>query len=255
MEWSAEKINETVNNLCIDYDKAEILSNNKDKIIARYKTSNSETIIIKLWSRQHLGGKFRRLIGSSLAENEWNALNHAKSLNINVPKAFGWCQLVNQPKNFTEALIIEDLGDCRIADEYIKHCFSENAIDDLIAFERSVIEMTAKMVEGKLLDVDHSLINIVMSNDNTPYRIDFELAKSVNTFNWHFYSYGKMLGRLLATYSFAVQPQTYRVPEFFEQLCKDISVPSLTIWVAKRHFNEFMDKQEAQYNIKSEIRL
>lgn len=257
MQWTDKKINEIVTQVCAHLEQQEVLSNNKDKLVIRYFIEPKKSLIIKLWSRPHLGGKVRQLLNDTLAKKEWSALNHAHNCGINVPKVFGWSKLIENRNGFTEALVMEDIGQCRIAADYIKECYEKNDLLAIKAFENSVINMTRDMIKNKILDIDHTLINIVLNEQNAVYRIDFELAKPVFSMTLNSFSYGEMLGRLLASYTFAISPNVEKVPMFFNELQRILPkrIPFIALWRAKRQLKHFMKRHEIRTSIKLDVHI
>lgn len=256
MDWSPEKAIDIIDEVFVDFDESMILSNNKDKIIIRYKVKqDNSSIIIKLWSRPHLGGRIRKWLNLSQSDKEWSAILYANSLGINVPKAFIKVALPMKPKGFTDAIIMEDLGDISTALDHIKDCIDTTDDEKIFLFEEKIIKMTATLINNALLDTDHTLFNIVVNESGIPFRLDFELAKKTIFPSLFFYQYGQLIGNLLASYTYAVQPQVERVPLFYKKLCSEVNASKLTLWIAKRKLKKSLDYQAKRYGIDSNVSI
>ena len=82
------------------------------------------------------------------------------------------------------------------------------------------MQITADMLHANILDVDHSVTNFVVPKDGQPVRIDFEFARHVTFAPLRSGIYATMIGRLIGSYAFAVQPEIDRATRFAERLVK-----------------------------------
>ena len=83
--------------------------------------------------------------------------------------------------------------------------------------------MTCAMVCAGILDVDHSMNNIVVTSAGTVVRIDLERAKRYVFATKQRRVYALMLAKLIATYAFALQPETSRVQSLCLRLADALS--------------------------------
>jgi hypothetical protein len=61
--------------------------------------------------------------------------------------------------------------------------------------------------------------------------------------------YGRMLGRLMGSYTFAVQPDDQRVRRFAQQLASQLGPPRRAMRVAQRYLDAMLAEQKARKNI------
>jgi hypothetical protein len=88
----------------------------------------------------------------------------------------------------------------------------------LRAFEDDLLTLTQAILRVGVLDIDHALYNLVVSPDGTLMRLDLELARRVWFPSLATKLYGTMLGRLVASYAYAVQPRVELVSAFAGRL-------------------------------------
>lgn len=189
-----------------------------DVLIARTTAPDGRAVIVKLWNRRGLRGLLRRLSGTTIARREWDALTRLRKDNLGVPEPIACFTLRHRDARHTEVLIEEDLGACRDATEEYKAMLREGRDDEAAAFEEELLRGTEVMLARGLIDTDHRLPNFVVRPDGRPVRLDFELARRVRDPRRHPDELGRMLGALLGSYLFAVQPDVGRARAFAVRL-------------------------------------
>lgn len=195
----------------------EILRQRPDAMVARVAGS-SGTVILKLWVRQGIRGLLRRVTRTGSVLREWRTLCHLYRAGVSVPKPLGYCRVQVAGQPYTDALGMEDLGNCRSALECVKTLARQGNEAELARFEDQLIGLTCSLLRAGFVDPDHSLVNTVVPEHGRPVRLDFELARFVRCPSWALNSYSEMIGRLIATYVFAVQPEVGRARRFATRL-------------------------------------
>jgi hypothetical protein len=152
-------------------------------------------------------------------------------------------------------LFLEDLGKTISATEFVKHLIRDTHEDRVREFEVQLIKMTCAMVGAGIVDPDHGLINTVVPESGEPVRLDLEMARG----SWHSalrrQAYGRMIGHLVSTYAFAVQPDTSRATAFALRLAERLRPAPRVLRDAARYVNAMMDEQLRSANIDTRLDL
>ncbi len=221
----------------------------QDVLIARTQSADGEPVIVKCWNRRGWRGAARRISRTNIGWREYQALRHLHDAGIPCPFPYAYRVLPPQPGvRHTEALISADLGVCRDSTEWFKALLRENP-DAALAFEDRIIEATAAMVANGLLDTDHRLPNFVVPPDGVPVRIDFELCIPVRAVAWHPRLLGGMIGTLLGSHVFAVQPMTGRSVDFCRRLLARVPVPARSRRHARMVVATMLERQRRESGI------
>jgi hypothetical protein len=187
-------------------------------MVIRLPGPDGRSLIVKLWDRPDIKGTIRRALHISSAMYEWRSLRMLHRAGIKVPTPVAFMNLPRQARQFTEALVMEDLGECRGAVDYLKSLVAagdEQAID---AFEAQVIDTTAAMIRLGVFDADHGLANFVVTPADDVFRLDMEHARRLRMPFGRTNRQGRMLGLLLTSHVFAVQPDISRTLDFADRL-------------------------------------
>ena len=158
--WKKDKILSIAQEACRQIDSLQILSSNKPKVIVRFPLSPTNSVIVKFWTHPYIKYKIKKLMGMTSACNEWKMLNHFRDLGIKAPVPYGMCYLPLQYKPFSEAVIIEDLGDCINLLHHLVLLIQKGNEEELSIVEENLIQMTTTMIQNNVLDSDHGLINL-----------------------------------------------------------------------------------------------
>jgi len=121
-------------------------------------------------------------------------------------------------------------------------------------FDDALIRMTGILARARIIDFDHSMVNIVVK-DRELIRLDLEKARRVPWIGLRPNLYGEMIGQLLATYVFAVQPEIGRAERFAERLFAEIKPSPSIIMRAQAHVNKQMKRQKDGRGIDMALRL
>lgn len=241
--------------LYADLATASVLNRRHDALVIRLNIAPSQTTVVKLWVRPGLRGFIRRLTRTASAIREWRTLDCLHRARAAVPKPYACLHLASAAAPYTDPLFIEDLGPCEVALEYVKALFRQGQHDRLSAFEDDVITLTDTIIRAGIVDTDHSLVNTVVPAGGKPVRIDFELAQRVFHPAIATRLYGEMLGRLVGTYAFAVQPDVSRVVPFAERLQARVQAPARVLCLARSFAERMLDDQRREKAIDTRIDL
>ena len=195
--------------------------------------------VVKMWNRPGLRGLLRRLSGTAPHQRESRCLTRLRRQGVSVPEALSVMRVAHPSLPFTDALVLQDLGECEIALEHVKRLVRAGRQAELDAFLESIVELTAGMVEAGVIDRDHSFLNVVARPDGSPARLDLEIAQDRIRAD----AYGEMLGRLVATLIFALQPDAARVTPFVTALIERLRPARAVIDVASETVEQMLSHQ------------
>ena len=185
---------------------AEVLRRRSDCLVVRLKHAD-ESVVVKLWDRRGLRALVRNLSRTGNRNREWGTLERLTSKGLEVPRPLHHFRLKRRDGPFTEALVMQDLGDCTRAVNHLKELLSDGRDAERSVFDGAVIDMTHALVNDcGILDVDHHLNNIVVQPNGRIARIDFELARRVFWPRLFTASYAQMLAAIVFSYVIAAQP-------------------------------------------------
>jgi O-antigen/teichoic acid export membrane protein len=219
-----------------------------DVLIARATGPDGAPVIVKLWNRPGWRGALRRLAGATIARREWEALRRLRTAGLGAPEPIACLSLTRPDARHTDALIEEDLGACRDATEAYKAMLREGRTAEADAFEEALLHATAAMCARGLIDTDHRLPNFVLRPDGRPVRLDFELCRPGRP-ALHPRLAGRMLGALLGSYVFAVQPDIGRARRFAARLRARLR-PSATVRrVAAQRVAGMLERQRREIGL------
>jgi hypothetical protein len=215
----------------------ELKSRSSDCRVLRVQISDTETVILKIWNRPGLPGVLRRMTRTLPFHKEQKGIELLQQSGVRVPARLGHERIQERGLPFTDALFLEDLGVCTNAVEHVKRLRREGREEELQRFVGECIDMTRKIVEAGILDLDHHFMNIVATPSGHAARLDLEIARQ----SWGRLPsapYGEMLGRLIGTFSYAVQPDgPDRVIAFSRALAEALDPPSAVLRAATIQFD------------------
>jgi hypothetical protein len=223
--------------------------------VVRLEPPFASPVVLKLWLHHGLKAQLRRASRTDPVSREVRMLRRMESLNVPVPKVLGSRWLSARECGYTGAILLEDLGDCVTAVEKIKTLCQEKNYDALERLEASILEITKKIVSGGLLDTDHSLVNMVVSPNGSLYRLDVEFAVRVRFPNLFSGWYGGMLGRLLSSHAFAVQPDAALTYRFAEALVEMLKPGHRVLALTKVRVEHEMEKQAKSIGLTTKVEL
>lgn len=233
----------------------EILKAEPGIMVVRYPETQFGNIVAKLWDRSSWKSKIRKRAGWPKALQEWQMLQKFQSYAIPSPKPIGWCYLSKNKTGFTEAVVMEDLGRGTDGLVYLKRLIQDKDEVQIQAFEDRLIAVTKEMLESKILCEDHSLFNFYVTDEGNIYRLDLELAQHVINPLFHPKQYLHMLGRLLVSYTYAVQPDVERTTAFAKKMVHELRPPFYVLWGVKRYLKKKLKFQKEKYGIDTTVIL
>lgn len=250
------QMNDCLSALRASFGDADVINQRENRIVIRCKRAETgDSIIIKMWSRTDVNGGLRRLLRIAACNHEWRNLVRLNNLGINVPLPLGISQVKPGIAGYTDALFMEDLGVCVSASEYLKKLVQTGQERQAVNFEDVQIEMTAKMLDAGMLDVDHGLHNIVVQSSGRPVKLDVELGRRVIWPGLFPSMYGDMLGRMIGMHAFAVQPGVERTTRFAERLSGRVKPLDRALRRAGVHARDMMRKQFEETGIDTRLIL
>jgi hypothetical protein len=223
----------------------------RDVRIVRVPVSERETVIVKLWNRPGLRGSLRRLTRTGSGHREYAALRRLEPQNIGTPRPLAFLRLRDREVPYTEALVSTDLGVCGDSTEFFKRLLASGDAAAVDAFEARIIETTAGLVRARLVDPDHRLPNFVIAPDGRPVRLDFELCRCLVWPRLHPRLVGLMLGTLLGSYVFAVQPDFERAFSFAARLREAVRPNDRVRRIAAERAAGMIERQRRETGIDS----
>jgi hypothetical protein len=220
-----------------------------DVRIARALGPGGEAVVVKLWNRRGLRGLLRRWSGTSPAQREWTALCRLGAADLEVPRPLACFSGLGSGAAHTDALVTGDLGVCGDAVEQVKSLIRSGDRAAEVAFVETLVEVTRTMVNLGYLDIDHRLPNFVVAPSGRPVRLDFELNLWRPWPRLWTRDYGLMLGTLVGSYVFAVQPDQERVKAFARRLRQRLDPPLAVLRLAEGRVEGMLRQQEAEIGL------
>lgn len=246
---------------CLDelranFDAAAVIYRRENRIVIRWRGACvAGPLIVKMWSRPDLKGTLRRILGIASGEREFRTLDLLYDTDMAVPKPLGFCRVTPSIAGYTDALFIEDLGECESATSHLKRLIRTGQEQEALQFENVMIEMTKQILDAGMIDVDHGLVNMVIQPSGRPVRLDFELARRVVWPRLFRGLYGQMLGHLILLHAFAVQPDTERPTRFAERLRERLNPPRRVLAEASVYIQKWIKVQLETTGIDTRLTL
>ena len=214
-----------------------------------------DAVIIKLWNRPGIKGFARRLTRTHAPHREWMALNVLSSAGVPVPRPLHYQRLGGPRRAHTDAVVMEDLGKCVRSSEHLAALVRGGAVTEADALSSALVNITAAMIQNGVLDSDHTLMNFLVPAVGAPRRADLELARRVTRPAAHDQLLGAMLGRLVASYIFSVQPLGERVKDFAEALELHTGASRSALSAARVHVDAAVQAAKSRGAVVAAFRL
>lgn len=252
----ASRMRAILDSLRADFGSATVISRRGNRIVVRWRQSGcGASIVVKMWSRPDAAGCIRRLLRISSADRERRNLDRLRRAAVAVPRALGSLAVSPGIEGYTDALFMEDLGDCEPATEHLKRLILAGENDNALRFEDALIEMAARILGAGMLDVDHGFSNAVVDGTGRAIRLDLELGRVVLWPRLFTGMYGEMVGRLIGLHAFAVQPDTQRSFGFAERVRERLHPPRRVLARAARYARQMMREQLETTGIDTRLTL
>ena len=239
---------------CQNLEQMEVVSKRGFRLVVRRPAPDGTSVIVKLWARPGWKGLLRRLLGQSAARYEYRNLRLMERLGVPAPRAFAYGRAAQNAGGYTDAMVMEDLGEIETAIEYLKGRIAAGDEAAVTGFQDGLIAMTGILSRARIIDFDHSMVNVVVK-DGVPIRLDLEKARRVPWIGLRPNLYGEMIGQFLATFVFAVQPDVARAARFAEQLFAEITPAPSIVRRAQAHLDSRMKRQREGTGIDMALKL
>ncbi len=226
-----------------------------DVLTARAWLGDGKSVIVKLWNRPTLRGALRRFTRTNTGYREWECLRRLRQRGARVPEALGYFRLRDTTARHTEALVCVDVGPCSNAIDRVKELLEARGDGTLNRLEDGLIGITVAMVNGGVIDTDHRLGNFVITEEGDPIRLDFEHGVRVLLPNIQGNLYGIMLGTLIGSYAFVVQPDTNRARYFAQRLAERLGPSRRVLRRACIVVEAMLEGQRRQHGIDTRLEL
>lgn len=236
-----------------DYPYESLKERGDDVLIARAVLEDGCSAIFKFWNRRGVCGELRRVTQTGTAYRERDALCLLRQNGLSVPEVYGLFRLRGVEARFTECLVEEDLGVCKDATEVLKAYIRAGDEAAVVQFEQELIRSTKVLVENRLLDTDHRLPNYVVTPAGHPVRLDFELAQRIRLPYLPVRQYGLMLGALIGSYLFAVQPDSARMDSFALRLLAELQPSEKVLQEATAEIRRMLIRQKRSVGIDTDF--
>ena len=240
---TASDAREMIADTCRRLDEMDVISKRDFRLVVRRNWHDGTPVVVKLWARPGLKGTLRRFLGQSAARYEFRNLRMMARIGVPAPRAIAYGRAPANRFGYTDVMVMEDLGDCETAGRYLKARIEAADEAAVAKFEAEVIRMTGILARARIIDFDHSMVNIVVTGAR-PIRLDLEKARRVPWIGLRPGLYARMIGQLLGTYVFAVQPDTDRARHFAEKLFTEISPTPAVVAGAQAHLDAMLKRQK-----------
>jgi hypothetical protein len=156
---------------------------------------------------------------------------------------------------YTELLITEDLGNVICGADHLRHLLATGDSCGIRRFEGDLVELTYRLLEAGVVDPDHSLLNIIVLPAGGVGRLDFELARQRRWPRLHFKLFGLMVGRLILSYTFLVQPETALAAQFSKALVNRVAPSRRAMGYARKFVSKHLDIQRMTTGIDTRLEV
>ena len=225
-----------------------------DVLVVRSTGPDGRNLVVKLWNRRGLRGWLRRLTRTNSAWREYVALRSLMN-KAPVPEVLGYFRLRDGRAAHTEAVVLEDLGRCEDLTEHVKRLRRDGGDAALAPIEEELIKATHALVESNIVDGDHRLPNFVVRPCGVIARVDFEMAHRVRNPSADPAELGGMLGTLIGSYAFALQPDTAPVGVFAESLATVSKACPQARRFARLQIDKMLRRQDREAGIRTAVAL
>lgn len=224
-----------------------------DVRIARVRAPDGSPVVVKLWNRPGWRGLVRRMTFGNPALREWRGLNYMRSAGLDVPEPLAYLSRLGGPAAHTEAIVTRDLGPCDNGVDHLKSLIASGDVEAEQIFTERIVRATALMIRHGYIDIDHRMPNFIVTGAGLPIRLDFELIGRRPWPNLWKREYGLMLGTLIGSYVFAVQPDIARAKAFAHSLREALDPPEAVLERAETCVREMLAVQYRAIGMNIEI--
>jgi O-antigen/teichoic acid export membrane protein len=226
-----------------------------DVLVVRSTGPDQMKVVVKLWNRRGMRGWMRRMTRTNSAWREYTALRRLRGRGAQVPETLGYFRLSRSCAPYTEAIVMQDLGQCGDLTEHVKRVRSELGDAALVPIQNELIRSTRELLESDVIDTDHRMPNFVVRPCGSVARVDFEMARRVRCTTNEPVKLGEMLGTLIGSYAFALQPDVSPVLGFAESLAAASKASARARRIARIRVESMLRKQEVEIGVRTVVGL
>ncbi|MGE0707433.1 MAG: lipopolysaccharide kinase InaA family protein [Planctomycetota bacterium] len=230
--------------------EGQLLRRQPGRVVRRVTARDGLPVILKTWVTHGFWEQLRRRVYGSGAEAEWAGLHLLDAAGIPAPRPLGRGR-VRLGGATVEVVVSEDLGPLETATRHASRRLA--AGQSLEELDRDLIELTRALLRVGLVDTDHGLHNVLLLRSGALARIDLEQARRSARPREGVRRYGGMLGALLASYVFAVQPEVDLAVDFAERLQRELRPPLGAVRRARRRVELLLERQRARCGIDTRV--
>lgn len=215
--------------------EADVLRDRPDaRTLRAYPGDGHSSVVIKLWKRSGPTAWVRHMSRTGNPEREWRALRHLSERGVSVPRPLSMARFARSLHGFTDAVVIEDMGNHPQALFYTSELRRQEKEAEREQIEDQMIELTRCVLEARVIDYDHHLVNVLVLPDHRIARIDFELAMivpgSVHLYPWWL---SEAIANLVSSYVFAMEPRVELANRFARKVVERLPLSRRVVRRAK----------------------
>ena len=202
--------------------------------LLRVTLHNGGTIVAKVWRIRNLKDRFKSITHVSNGQREWGAHRLVYKAGIATPEPISFFHFSTKGGRKAEVMVVEDLGFTESSLFWLKQLITSGDEQEVESFEDKLIDITVRLVNLGLVDVDHQLNNLVVDKHGRLFRIDFECTKRCLLRFLCTRRLAKMTARFITGHIHAVQPDVDRSIRFTKRLYTKIhAVRGLKLKISK----------------------
>ena len=254
-DLSPVQVQTLVERFCTGSPQCTVLRRAEGRVVCRIPLDAQSTVVLKLWAKYGRKAVIRQITRTGGLDREVRILRHLHRVGVQVPTVLGFSRLSLPHLPYTDAIVLEDLGSTTVALEYVKRLLRQGLIDEAREFEDAIIDLTVSLLRARVVDPDHGMVNIVVTDNGTPLRLDFEIARKVLSPYLVPHLFGEMIGRLVGSFAFAVQPDVARANSFARRLVRSVRPARNILRRARSQAERMLEKQRLEIGIDTRLDL
>lgn len=234
---------------------AQLLRTKGGRAVYRACDHTGRTVIVKVLPMPPFPRKLRQAVRVRRMVHEARLTGLLVAHDVRVPRILGYATLPAQSCGPAYAKVVEDLGPGEDGMAYAKRCIGESDTVRLLDFEQQVIDITARMIELAIFDTDHGIGNFHVTADGRVCRLDLDDARQAWAPALATRLYARMVGRLVATYAFTVQPDITRANDFNHRLSQRLRFAPRVQRKAQAYIRRQLEQQRKRCGIDTHVDL
>lgn len=192
--------------------------------LLRLPLENGGAVILKVWLSRNVKERIKSAIRLSNGYREWYMHRFIHLAGIETPQPL-WFHGITLPNGqHYEVMAIEDLGQTESGVPYLKRLMKAGQEEKITIFEERVIEVTSRLFDLRIYDVDNQFNNFLVDSCGRVVRIDFECASRHYFRSISLSKYAAVFDVLLRSHLHAAHPESDRTRQFILRLADRLSV-------------------------------